>query len=473
MTLFLSFARLLRVGFRRSTQPNAPGVALRPLLIGLSGTSILRRSFGPRLTARIAVRLKSRTAKEDAKLAEKIIHGFDETIEKNELWYPRTRIPAGDKTKSLLNQKINFYSELFTKRNLLALSYLFKEIGKLENREARDFLQFAFSGSLKWASRQSHLRGQIVEGWAMHAHWIYPRNLEINVWNTFERRVKAIVRGKTYSNQHIGDFCKFAQNFNELTNYDATCLILNKTATSLPIPDGSIDAIITDPPYGGNVNYAELSDYWFVWLSKGKTIPKRDEVIVNKTQSKNLDDYEDLLFAVFKECHRVLKPERHFVSTFNSKDLRVVASFVTAASKAGFTLHPNGLLYQPPIRPYTTTFHAMQIGAFVGDFIFTFTKKTMPRSTSTKAEHELKDLKPRLTALICETVKGEITEPQLRERAYRSLIPFLARHAGKNDATCREAVDFFEKKMGEHDAFFKNLRLKITETRRRGFSKKH
>jgi 16S rRNA G966 N2-methylase RsmD len=410
--------------------------------------------------------------REDAQLAKKITNGFDEIIDKDKLWFPRTRIPPGDKTNSLLNQEINFYSQLFTKRNLLALSYLHREIGRLADREAGDFLQFAFSGSLKWASRQSHLRGHIVEGWAMHAYWIYPRSLEINVWNTFERRLKATVRGKTYSNEHIGHFCKFAQNFSDLTNHSATCFILNRSATKLPIPDNSIDAVITDPPYGGNVNYAELSDYWYIWLSEGKTIPKRDEVIVNKTQRKTLKDYGELLSAVFKECYRVLKPHRFLVSTFNSRDLRVVASFVTAASEAGFTLHPEGLLYQPPIRPYTTTFHAMQIGAFVGDFIFTFVKEAMPPSTPAEEDYELQDLKAKLGGLIDETVKGGITEPQLRERAYRVLIPFLAKHAQSNTAATTEAVDFFENKMNKQDLFFRRLRRKITKTRIQAFSGK-
>jgi hypothetical protein len=218
------------------------------------------------------------------------------------------------------------------------------------------------------------------------------------------------------------------------------------------------------------VNYAELSDYWYIWLSKGRTISKRDEVIVNKTQRKNLGAYRELLSVIFEECYRVLKPQRYFVSTFNSKDFRVVASFVTAASEAGFTIHPKGLLYQPPIRPYTTTFHAMQIGAFVGDFIFTFVKEAMAELTPFEAERELQDVKARLQGLIDETVKSEIIEPQLRESAYRILIPFLAKHAKFNSAAATEAVDFFENEMNKQELLFRKLRHKVTKTRVRAFS---
>ncbi len=407
--------------------------------------------------------------REDLKLPKKIEDDFATPVEHMNFWFPKTRIPRGDKTNSLLSQGIDFFYELFTKRNLLALSILMNEINRIENREARDFLRYALSSSLKWASRQSHLRGEIVEGWAMHAYWTYPKSLEINVWNTFERRIAAILRGKRYSNLHIGDFCKLGKSFEDLANRSASCLLLNTSSSRLPIPDATIDAVITDPPYGGNVNYAELSDFWFVWLSKGRTIEKKEEVVINRTQQKALADYERLLYAVLKECYRVLKPHRFLVSTFNSKDMRVVGSFVTAASRADFALHPDGVLYQNPIRPYTTTFHAMQIGAFVGDFIFTFVKENTPQFAPVRAMEEMTDLKEDLTSLLAEAVKGEVNEPQLRERAYRILIPFIARHAKLDMPLCREAVDFFEAEMSQREDYFKDLRRRMTEKRRRAF----
>jgi SAM-dependent methyltransferase len=304
----------------------------------------------------------------------------------------------------------------------------------------------------------------------MHAYWVYPKSLEINVWNTFRRRAQAILRGKKYSNEQIGRFYTPARNFNELVTGNASCLILNQNSTKLPFPENSVDTIITDPPYGGNVNYAELSDYWHTWLSEGKTIDKNSEVIINKTQGKGVEEYELLLSAVLKECYRVLKPGRCLVSTFNSRDIRVVASFITGAAKAGFTLHPDGLLYQDPIRSYTTTFHAMQIGAFVGDFVFTFVKeKTRLVADSGRS---LVGLKETLAELVAGAVAGEITEPQLSEQTYRSLIPFLAANARVDPVACKEAIDFFEAKMKEREQYFGQLRRRIVAKRKRKFSRR-
>ena len=407
---------------------------------------------------------EKKPAIEDEELAERVSKAFSKDVRERNLWYPDVSIPDGDKTKSLLNAGIKYFHELFTRRNLLALAILRDAIQQVENPTTRQFLELVFSSSLKWASRQSHMRSKIIEGWAMHAYWIYPKSLEINVWKTFERRFEAVCRGKRYSNQEIGN-CKFAHSFTDLKQ-NADCLILTRSSANLPIPDSSIDAVITDPPYGGNVNYSELSDYWVIWRDKGQTIDKKDEVIINRTQGKNLTAYERLLLGVLKECYRVLKPARCLVSTFNSKDLRVVASFVMAASEAGFSLHPDGLVYQPPIRAYTTTFHAMQVGAFVGDFVFTFVKSPSVKANGTLVSKELDKFKVDITRLIEENINGSVTEPQLREKAYRMLIPFLSKYAPIDEPSCREAVDFFESEIEKYEGHFKNLHDQIIEKRR-------
>ena len=185
-----------------------------------------------------------------------------------------------------------------------------------------------------------------------------------------------------------------------------------------------------------------------------------------------MEDYESLLHSIFKECYRVLKTGRCLVSTFNSRDLRIVSSFVVAASKAGFVLHPDGLLYQKPIRAYTTTFHAMQIGALVGDFVFTFVKKKQGITATPPADQELSKLNQYVESLINEEVSGEIAEPQVRQKAYRALIPFLTKYAISDIDACRSAVSFFEGEMRRQDQHFKNVRTKITSERKQAFQSK-
>jgi hypothetical protein len=167
-----------------------------------------------------------------------------------------------------------------------------------------------------------------------------------------------------------------------------------------------------------------------------------------------------------------LKPGMPLVSTFNSKDARVVSSFVGAVSRAGFRMTPNGVQYQKPIKAYTTTFHAMQVGAFVGDFIFTFTKpdRLVPDETAS-GSRGVDDFKRELNRLISGDIAGEVTESRLRERAYEILIPFIAEHSSTSPDTCSSAADFFETRMREHSNHFRNLRRVIIESRRRTFAR--
>jgi len=407
---------------------------------------------------------------QDSVLAKRIENEFEETIKERGLWFPRTEVPAGDKTSSLLNSGITHFSELYTRRNLLALAILLKEINQADP-STKDFLKFTFSSCLKWCSRQSHLRESIVEGWAMHAYWVYPNSLELNVWNTLERRFDAILRGKKFSNDEIGDFYKAADEFEELKR-DASCLLLNRSSSNLPLPDNSVDAVVTDPPYGGNVNYGELADYWWIWLNDGKIIEKNEEAVINRTQRKAIREYAEALTSVFRECFRVMKPGGSFVSTFNSRNAAIVTAFITAAATAGFDINAKGVSYQAPIKAYTTTFHAMQVGAFVGDFIFAFKKLDQPHHVSSlQIIDDISNFKNELQDIVSKGVKNELTDSQLREVAYKHLIPYIASHTYAPE-TCRQATEFFELKMRESSAHFKNRRKSIIEVRRRTFRKR-
>lgn len=49
---------------------------------------------------------------------------------------------------------------------------------------------------------------------------------------------------------------------------DRPAIVQRGSATSIPIPDKSLDAVISDPPYYDNVPYADISDFFYVWLKR-------------------------------------------------------------------------------------------------------------------------------------------------------------------------------------------------------------
>lgn len=195
-------------------------------------------------------------------------------------------------------------------------------------------------------------------------------------------RREAIVDGMKYQ-QNIIATSKRGTHFKNLTNDDATHIIWTKSSERLDIPDESISAVITDPPYGSNVQYGELSHYWLVWLQKDLDLKNslfslESEVLVNrKSKQKSYEDYEEGMYKIFLEAFRILKPSGVLSFTFNNKDIRSWYAVIKAAIRAGFSLEPEGVIYQDPIENYKNTAHTRFAGTVHGDFIYTFKKQNI------------------------------------------------------------------------------------------------
>ena len=123
------------------------------------------------------------------------------------------------------------------------------------------------------------------------------------------------------------------------------------------INDGSIDAVVIDPPYGANVMYAELSDFFYVWLKRtaGRLFPelfrrqltdKENEAVANVAKfqgEKNAGalagrDYQERMAGVFAECRRVLKPSGIMTVMFTHKETSAWDALATGLIKAGFAI---------------------------------------------------------------------------------------------------------------------------------------
>ena len=150
---------------------------------------------------------------------------------------------------------------------------------------------------------------------------------ENNVWFAFQKRTKAAIAGKRWSLREIGRVT-WTTKWSEKSRFDAT--LLTQSSASIPLRDGSVDAIITDPPYVGNVNYAELADFFYVWLrlalknSYGQFAPeytpKTEEIIENATRGVSETDFYGALSAVFANIKRTLPDYGLLVFTFHHTD---------------------------------------------------------------------------------------------------------------------------------------------------------
>jgi adenine-specific DNA methylase len=134
--------------------------------------------------------------------------------------------------------------------------------------------------------------------------------------------------------------------------------LTNKSGDSLDhLVDGSVDCVVMDPPYYDNVMYAELSDFFYVWLKRtaGQVVPelfrrpvtdKENEAVANSAKFKDQKgakaragrDYQERMAAIFAECRRVLKPDGIMTLMFTHKATGAWDALTKGLLQAGFTI---------------------------------------------------------------------------------------------------------------------------------------
>lgn len=119
------------------------------------------------------------------------------------------------------------------------------------------------------------------------------------------------------------------------------------SSTSADIPPASVDAVFTDPPYYGNVQYGELMDFCYAWLrtlvgheAEGfDRISTRspDELTGNQTQERGLEHFASGLATVYTKAARALKPGRPLVFTFHHNKLEAYRAVGVAILDSSLT----------------------------------------------------------------------------------------------------------------------------------------
>jgi len=306
---------------------------------------------------------------------------------------PAERIPDLDlqRENALYAKGITRFADLFTRRNLLANALLKQSIKEVVlPMEVRRALTLVFSGSLRFTNlmvfRNPGWQGGNPIEWAGNAYWIPDVNIEQNVWYAFENRYRALKTALRWAGEHMPSGREAGSSY-DLWREGATHWILTRSSHDLPLDEASVDVVITDPPYGGNVQYGELSDFYTVWLEDMGVLDEGalDDGLIDLAHeavetrqkgfvgAKSLSHYREMLFRIFHECHRVLKPNGWMVMTFHNRDFKVWNAIHAAAHDAGFVMpEHDGLIYQPPIQNYTQTIQLRRRGSMLGDFIVSF-----------------------------------------------------------------------------------------------------
>ncbi len=290
---------------------------------------------------------------------------------------PDQEIPAGYNTNQILNHGYRKFSDLFNQRQLLCLGLLLQEINNIEDKRIQLWLQLAFSGMLEMNNmfcRYQQNAYKICNIFFNHAYVPISMPVENCVWGaklgtgTFEKTVQKILRGKRF-NKKIYDLSvkklangrydsvqiengdsvgAFATTNMSLLDYQHPVLRCSDSRELSFIPDESVDLVLTDPPYGANVMYSELIDFFHVWNYKSSIAnelgfttplsPKTDEIIVNSVAGKDFAYYQDGITAVLAECYRKTKKGGYLAFSFHDKSVDSWLAVLESIYTAGFIL---------------------------------------------------------------------------------------------------------------------------------------
>ncbi|MGH9401691.1 MAG: DNA methyltransferase [Terriglobia bacterium] len=233
---------------------------------------------------------------------------------------PDKQLPDGVNLRQPVKHGLDRIEKFYTRRNLAALSHIWKTIHRVESPQLAGHLAFAFTSLYQRVTRLSEFRFWGGSGNTAHFNVPYIFD-EPNVFVTFARKARTI-------QDHLESTA---------AEYKGQAVVVNGSATSLDcIPNDSIDLVFTDPPFGANINYSEMNLLWESWL--GCYTDNRYEAVVNRVQGKGVPEYERLMAKSLTECFRVLRPSHWMLLVFMNSSRKIWEAFRNAITEAGFVV---------------------------------------------------------------------------------------------------------------------------------------
>ncbi|WP_296643911.1 DNA methyltransferase [Roseinatronobacter sp.] len=286
--------------------------------------------------------------------------------------YPVVRIEPGYNTNQALGYNYRYWHEMFNARQLLCLSILAERIRAINEPVMRELFTCLFSGALEFNNLFTSYKGEgtgAVRHMFAH-HILKPERvpLEANVWGTrkssgsfmtmfegrirraldyaddpFELRLQGAIgeKRKTEKVYGLSEPLGFdlAEDFSAFKKGKRIYLSCGDSSVT-DIEEGSVDAIITDPPFFDNVHYSQLADFFHVWqrhiLGETGTRVTNTTRSPDEVQNADVSAFTERLGSVWAECHRVLSDEGVLAFTYHHSRSEGWSSVLQALMEAGF-----------------------------------------------------------------------------------------------------------------------------------------
>lgn len=298
-----------------------------------------------------------------------------------DLLLPTLTVRPGHNTDQARGYNYLRWRDFFNDRQLLCLGLLLRAILDIKDQAVQEQMLCLFSSTLEFNNLFCSFKGEGT-GAVRHMfsnHILKPERapLENSIWGTdkssgtfstlFESRLlrakryldepfelqfeRDLTGAKTGTRKTIASAPLHVTRVNswqELQASQRAIMVLNGDSACLPVPDASVDAVITDPPYFDFVHYSELSDFFFAWLSpvlssRYPWMNRQDSSDSGEVQHKDPRVFASQLARVFTECHRALKDDGVLAFSFHHSRPEGWAAIYEAIEKAGLAVvaaHP-------------------------------------------------------------------------------------------------------------------------------------
>ena len=289
----------------------------------------------------------------------------------NKCFVPDESIPPGDETSRLHRWGYTRYRQMFNSRQLLGLELSCRLIADIPDERIRAALATNLSDLLRYQNmlcRYDTMALKSLDVFSIHGFPVSLVQCESNLlgiingsganvgsggwWNIVQKYIKAKryceapfeIRSEGKRKVRVPINGEWIGDCLNTTHRNVAIHCANSAQVALPA--GTLDAVFTDPPYFGNVQYGELMDFCYAWLrrlvpsdTEGFHQPSTrstGELTGNVTQLRGLEHFAEGLASVYSRMAEALKPEAPLVFTYHHNKLDAYCVVGVAVLDAGF-----------------------------------------------------------------------------------------------------------------------------------------
>lgn len=264
----------------------------------------------------------------------------------------REDIPHGLETRVLRRAGLTRWEDLYPTRQLQVLAAASERIEQMRvAAPVRDRLRLALAGCAEMAghvSRWDRYYPKAFEATANHRFAVTGFSYETNLLaergrGSLPRRFGHSVAAARWSEEQLSETLEVRRRSSSgAREAKPAGVLLAQGSSSRQLPrNGSVDLVLTDPPYFDDVQYAELAGVFLAWARASKLLPDsaeldlRTEAVANSARGVGADEYRDLLRAILTETRRTLKPHGRVILTYHNTDLRAWWALGSALRDSG------------------------------------------------------------------------------------------------------------------------------------------